>query len=138
MQAHWGDPGKQHDAVSAATGYPGTAGGANDESPRRGGYGTLDNSGRTRGRGRGGIGGQAGDCFSCGQPGHKSFQCPNHEGRPRRPMECYRCHQDGHMAKNCATGGAGGGSMADGGSAYKRPRHNDDADDGGYSRSNHV
>ena len=127
VQANWGDSSKPMDTVSAATGF---AGGANQG---RGGYGTLDDSGRTRGRDHRG-GHSVGNCFTCGQPGHKSSQCTSQDKRPQRTMQCWRCHQEGHIARNCPSL-AGGDNMVDGGSAYKRARGRDDEDDdGGYSR----
>jgi cellular nucleic acid-binding protein len=42
-------------------------------------------------------------CFNCGQPGHKSKECPLPQGapRPNDERECHDCGEKGHLGKDC-------------------------------------
>lgn len=37
-------------------------------------------------------------CYTCGQPGHRSFEC---ERNPHRNMKCNKCGRKGHIKKDC-------------------------------------
>ncbi|MCI70590.1 cellular nucleic acid-binding protein, partial [Trifolium medium] len=46
----------------------------------------------------GGKGGGVRDCFICGVPGHRFFECPKKDGR------CFKCGDPGHKADQCKKG----------------------------------
>ncbi|MCI42289.1 cellular nucleic acid-binding protein, partial [Trifolium medium] len=45
--------------------------------------------------GSGGKGKGYGNCFKCGLPGHRFFECPKKEDK------CFRCGDFGHKAEQC-------------------------------------
>ncbi|CAM9003787.1 unnamed protein product [Rhodiola kirilowii] len=68
------------------------------------------------GGGGGGRGG--GGCYSCGESGHMSRECPTKGaggGGRGGGGGCYSCGESGHMSRECPTKGAGGGGRGGGG-----------------------
>lgn len=76
-------------------------------------------------------------CFTCGEPGHESRECPQRDAmRLQRPCHicggfghesrecpenldnlCFRCHKPGHMARDCPSRGNNNSTVNNGGNS---------------------